>query len=73
MERMKILFYGTDRSHTVNHTIETYVNSFEEIFIQIQDTETMDNFINNGCKRDKTTICNIIEIMFNSIYNLNKK
>lgn len=29
--------------------------------------------INNGCKRDKTTICNIIEIMFNSIYNLNKK
>lgn len=59
MERMKILFYGTDRSHTVNHTIETYVNSFEEIFIQIQDTETMDNFPYNGqviCLNRETAI-----------------
>ena len=59
MERMKILFYGTDRSSTENHTIEAYVNSFEEIFIQIQDTDTMDSYPYNGqaiCLNRETAI-----------------
>lgn len=73
MEKMKILFYGTDRSNSENHTIETYVNIFDEIFIQIQDTENMDSHPYNGqfiCLNRETAI-KLVKELKKSIGQLN--
>ncbi len=37
MERMKILFYGTDRSQTNECFIQVFANEHEEILVEIKD------------------------------------
>lgn len=37
MSRYKLLFYGTEKSQTEEHTLECFVNHNKEIFIQIDD------------------------------------
>lgn len=57
MERMKILFYGTDRSETESCTIELFANVHDEIYIEIKDENSdYELGVQNICLNKQTAI-----------------
>jgi hypothetical protein len=71
MERMKILFYGTDRSQTENHTIKTFANSFDEIFIEINNENSYNGLNSQFICLNRETAIKLVKELKKSIGQLN--
>jgi hypothetical protein len=70
MERMKILFYGTDRSDSENHTIEIFANSFDEIFIEINNENSHNGLDSQFICLNKQTAIKLVKELKKAIGQL---
>jgi hypothetical protein len=72
MERMKILFYGTDRSDSQHHTIEAFLNIFDEIFIEINNENSYNGLDSQFICLNKETAIKLVKELKKAIGQLNK-